>query len=159
MPNDNCFFRHHVIVVNHILCLIPNKYKKMTTKKNCGAKIWYFGSQLFQTAGDDLLLSSQYLLRSYKTICFGRKKWGILKDALVCHCLTPCSFEHISRISSYPAVFFFHNKSTNITFSHNKLAKRTGCKIFFRHHVIVVNHIICLIFFDRKKLWGRSLQW
>jgi hypothetical protein len=40
--------------------------------------------------------------------------------------LTPCSFEHISRISRHPAVFFSHNKPVNSTFSHNNPAKRTG---------------------------------
>jgi hypothetical protein len=34
------FFRHHVIVVNHILCLIPNKYIKKNDdkKKTVGLK-------------------------------------------------------------------------------------------------------------------------
>jgi hypothetical protein len=40
--------------------------------------------------------------------------------------LAPCSFEHISRISSHPAIFFSHNKLANRTFSDNSPAKRTG---------------------------------
>jgi hypothetical protein len=37
-----------------------------------------------------------------------------------------CSFCWSSGISSYPAVFFSHNKPANSTFSYNNPAKRTG---------------------------------
>jgi hypothetical protein len=59
--------------------------------------------------------------------------WQALKEISNKQCLcwvrkpTPCSFELFSQISSHPAVFFFHNKPTNSTFSHSKPAKRTGC--------------------------------
>jgi hypothetical protein len=41
--------------------------------------------------------------------------------------LSSCSFEHISRISSHPTVFFSHNKPVNSTFSHNNPVKWPGC--------------------------------
>jgi hypothetical protein len=55
-------------------------------------------------------------------------KTSYLRHGLVQDESTPRSFELFSGISTHPAVFFSHHKPANSTFSHNKSAKRIGCK-------------------------------